>query len=86
MRKKLSNKSKKGFIPNLLFSPISIPVFGIALILNTYLERDIGSIRNIQDLSVFQRFLILIAARAGQLFNLLEIGKECSLKQPQEIG
>jgi predicted AAA+ superfamily ATPase len=37
--------------------------------------------RNIHDLSQFQRFLVLLAARAGQLFNLAEIGKECGISQ-----
>jgi predicted AAA+ superfamily ATPase len=37
--------------------------------------------RNIQDLGVFQQFLLLLAARAGQLFNLSEIGKECGISQ-----
>ena len=37
--------------------------------------------RNIHDLSQFQRFLVLLASRAGQLFNLSEIGKECGISQ-----
>ncbi len=37
--------------------------------------------RNIHDLGQFQRFLVLLASRAGQLFNLSEIGKECGISQ-----
>lgn len=50
--------------------------------LSTYLERDLRSLRNIKDLAQFQRFLVLLAARAGQLLNLNEIGKECGISQP----
>lgn len=49
--------------------------------LSTYLERDLRSMRNIQDLGQFQRFLVLLAARAGQILNLNEIGKECGISQ-----
>jgi len=37
--------------------------------------------RNIHDLGQFQRFIVLLAARAGQLLNLNEIGKECGVTQ-----
>jgi uncharacterized protein len=36
----------------------------------TYVERDVRSLLNIQDLSVFQLFLKMCAARYGQLINL----------------
>ncbi|MFA4889872.1 MAG: AAA family ATPase [Candidatus Omnitrophota bacterium] len=47
--------------------------------LQTYLERDIRQIRSVEDLSVFQNFLELLAARVGNLLNLSEIGKECGI-------
>jgi predicted AAA+ superfamily ATPase len=46
-----------------------------------YIERDLRALRNIHDLGQFQRFLVLLAARAGQLLNLNEIGKECGISQ-----
>ncbi len=45
----------------------------------TYLERDVRSIMNVQDLKVFQDFIQLLAARAGSLLNLNEISKECGI-------
>ena len=47
--------------------------------LQTYLERDIRQITSVHDLKVFQSFLELLAARAGSLFNLNEIAKECGV-------
>lgn len=37
--------------------------------IQTYLERDVRQILNIKDLAAFQKFLQLLAGRAGQLFN-----------------
>ncbi|MBU1071548.1 ATP-binding protein [Patescibacteria group bacterium] len=42
--------------------------------LNTYVERDVRNIKNIGDLSAFNRFLQLLAGRVGQLVNLSELG------------
>ncbi len=42
--------------------------------INTYVERDVRSIQNIEDLSSFTRFLQILASRIGQLLNLSEIG------------
>ncbi len=37
--------------------------------IQTYLERDVRQILNIKDLAAFQKFIQLLAGRAGQLFN-----------------
>jgi predicted AAA+ superfamily ATPase len=79
--KKVVEQMQKGFYPEFAVQPNLNASYWHSSYLNTYIERDIRSIRNIQDLSVFQRFLVLIAARAGQLFNLNEIGKECGISQ-----
>lgn len=42
----------------------------------TYIERDIRSIYNVRDLSLFLAFLRLCAGRTGQLFNASSIGNE----------
>lgn len=47
--------------------------------LQTYLERDVRSLKNISTLNVFQRFLQLCAGRAGQLLNLSNIGNELGI-------
>ena len=47
--------------------------------ISTYLERDIRQIQSVHDISTFQSFLQLLAARAGQLLNLVEVSKECGV-------
>jgi predicted AAA+ superfamily ATPase len=37
--------------------------------IQTYLERDVRQILNIKDLAAFQKFIQLLAGKAGQLFN-----------------
>ncbi len=71
----------KGFYPEFQVHPDLTPKYWHSSYLSTYIERDIRSMRQIQDLEQFQRFLILLAARCGQLFNLSEIGKECGISQ-----
>jgi hypothetical protein len=47
--------------------------------INTYVERDVRQIVNIQDTLAFQRFLSLCAGSVGQLFNASRIGNDCGL-------
>ncbi|MCB1107299.1 MAG: ATP-binding protein [Chlamydiia bacterium] len=44
--------------------------------IQTYLERDVRSIRQIGDLSQFQIFLKSVAARSGQIFHISDVAKE----------
>ena len=48
--------------------------------LRTYIERDVRLIKNISDLSQFQKFLKLCAGRSAQLLNLSSIADECGMK------
>ncbi len=45
----------------------------------TYLERDVRQIKNIGNLSVFQRFLKMCAAQTGQLLNLSSLANDCGV-------
>lgn len=45
----------------------------------TYIERDVRSLLNVKDLSVFHLFLKLCAGRVGQLVNLSALGAECGV-------
>ncbi len=47
----------------------------------SYVERDVRQVMNIQDLSTFQRFLRLCAARTGQLLNLAALAGEAGVAQ-----
>lgn len=71
----------KGFYPEFQVQPNLNPTFWYSAYLSTYIERDLRTMRNIHDLGQLQRFLVLLAARAGQLLNLNEVGKECGISQ-----
>jgi predicted AAA+ superfamily ATPase len=45
----------------------------------TYVERDVRQIIEIQNLSLFQRFLKLCAARCGQLLNQASLAADCGV-------
>lgn len=47
--------------------------------IQTYIERDVRSIKNIGSLSTFQRFIKLCAGRTGQLINFSSIGNELGI-------
>ncbi len=42
----------------------------------TYLERDVPTLRQMGDLGLFQNFLRLLAARSGQLLNLTDCARD----------
>lgn len=46
---------------------------------NTYITRDVRQLRNIGDLSTFQRFLELTAGRVGQLLNLTSLANDTGI-------
>jgi hypothetical protein len=48
----------------------------------TYVDRDVGLVSNIGDLSVFQRFVQLCASRTGQLVNLSSLALDAGIAQP----
>lgn len=45
----------------------------------TYVERDVRTLKNINDLGTFQIFLKMCAARTGQLLDLTSIGNDCGI-------
>ena len=79
--KKVAYQMLTGFYPEFQVQENLNFKFWYSSYLSTYLERDLRTMRNIHDLGQFQRYLILLAARAGQLFNLTEISKECGISQ-----
>jgi hypothetical protein len=44
--------------------------------LQTYLERDVRSLRQVGDLGTFQNFLRALAARSGQILNLTDLARD----------
>jgi predicted AAA+ superfamily ATPase len=47
--------------------------------ITTYIERDVRQLVAVRDLSAFQRFLRMCAARAGQLLNLSSLATDCGI-------
>ena len=45
----------------------------------TYIERDVRQLVGVRDLSQFQRFVKMCAARSGQLLNMTALSSDCGL-------
>lgn len=69
----LENTIYKGFYPPLYNRSVR-PNLWYKDYIRTYIERDVRKLMNIKDLSLFQKFLGLCAARSGQLINFSELG------------
>lgn len=67
-----------GFYPALYDRELT-PAQWFANYLATYIERDVRQISEIRDLSLFQRFVKLCAARCGQLLNLTSLANDCGI-------
>jgi uncharacterized protein len=71
----------KGFYPAIYDRDIPSKNFYNSYI-QTYVERDITDLVNIQNLRSFRMFLGLCAARAGHLLNLNNLAIDCGISQP----
>ncbi len=67
-----------GFYP-VLFDRAIAPENYYPNYIQTYLERDVRSIINVSNLSLFQRFLKSCAGRTGQLINLSSLGNDLGI-------
>jgi hypothetical protein len=66
----------RGGYPELVSEPDrDIPLWHSSYI-QTYLERDVRSLRQVGDLTSFQNFLRALAARTGQLLNLTDVARD----------
>jgi predicted AAA+ superfamily ATPase len=65
----------KGGYP-VLYSQDVDPTVWYSNYIRTYVERDVRLIKNIADLSAFERFLRLCAGRIGQLLNMSSLAVE----------
>jgi hypothetical protein len=66
----------RGGYPELVAEPGRDGALWHGSYLQTYLERDVRSLRQIGDLSLFQNFLRALAARSGQLLNLTDLARD----------
>lgn len=65
----------RGFYPRLYEGKIRPAAFYRDYV-QTYLEKDVRSLINVKDLTLFQKFLKLCAGRVGQLFNAHALSSE----------
>ncbi len=66
----------RGGYPELIANPDKNSSLWYMSYIQTYLERDVRSIRQIGDLISFQNFIRTLASRIGQLLNLSEISRD----------
>jgi hypothetical protein len=65
----------KGGYPSLYNREVSPSIY-FKQYIATYTERDVRQIRSISDLSQFQKFMILLAGRVGQLLNVSSLAND----------
>ena len=65
----------RGFFPRLHEESLEPRRFFNAY-LQTYVERDVRALIQLRDLSLFQKFLTLLAGRVGQVVNLAALGND----------
>ena len=68
----------QGFYPRVLEHQIH-PTDWYPNYIATYIEKDVRQIKNITNLSLFQKFLKLCAGRTGQLLNLSSLAQDCGI-------
>lgn len=68
----------KGFYPRIYKMDIPAAYFYPNYI-QTYIERDVRTLKNISNLGLFQLFLKMCAGRVGQLLNLSSLANECGI-------
>ncbi len=68
----------QGFYPSIYAKKIDSREW-IQSYMQTYIERDVRNLKQITDLSTFQKFLQLCAGRIGQLLDLTSIGNDCGI-------
>ena len=66
----------RGGYPELAAEPDRDSGLWHASYIQTYLERDVRSIRQVGDLTQFQNFLRALAVRSGQLLNLADLARD----------
>ena len=70
-----------GGFPEAVLRPRSAGVWFSSYI-QTYLERDVRSLRAVRDLSTFRRFLALLASRHGQILNRTDLAAPLGISVP----
>ena len=66
----------QGGYPELVVRPNRDPHLWHASYVRTYLERDVRTLRQVGDLTQYQHFLRILAARSAQLLNLTDVARD----------
>lgn len=67
-----------GFYPRIFDKKLN-PTQALDFYTTTYIERDVRSLIQVQDLSRFEMFLKVCAAQTGQILNLSHLSNECGI-------
>lgn len=78
-RRKLWAAFLRGGYPELIAHPRRDAAMWHASYVQTYLERDVRTLRQVGDLAQFQNFLRALVARSGQLINLAEMSRDLGI-------
>ena len=76
--KNINKQIIKGFYPRIYETNMDSLTFYQGY-LSTYVEKDVRQIQNIGNLSIFEKFLQILAGRVGQLLNLTSIGNDLGI-------
>lgn len=81
-RTSLSDRMIRGFYPQLVAEPEMPRDLWCSSYVQTYLERDVRSITNVGDLTLFEQFVRMVAGRTGQILNVSELGRDVGVTSP----
>lgn len=70
----------RGFYPRIYQAHLNYHEY-YANYIATYVERDIRTIRNLEHILVFQKFMQLCALRLGNTLNLADLASSCGISQ-----
>ena len=74
----IENEIFTGCYPRIFDKNIAPPDF-YPFYIQTYVERDVRTMKNIGDLSKFIRFIKLCAGRIGQILNISSLANDCGI-------
>lgn len=75
----------KGFYPGVYQPFVDAPTF-YGNYISTYVERDIRSVRNIENIITFKKFIQLCALRTGTVLNITDLATQCGISQNTARG
>lgn len=68
----------KGFYPSVYADQVPVERW-YASYIQTYLERDVRQLKQVENLDLFKTFVQLCAGRVGQVLNLTSLGNDCGI-------